>query len=216
MRKRIGIGALNDDEYLKQYEEVGNELIEQQSDEIASQLSTFQEALKTFAREHATEIKQNSQFRNTFVKLALKIGLDPFVSGSDESAWAAVGMNEFYYQVAVRVIEVCYATQMENGGLLSVSQVCRFLNEENEAFGHEWLRETDVVRAVDSLAPLGPGFVLEKIAGKQYIRSLPLELNTDQNVVLEAVEILGYVTISILRDNYAWERSRCIQVLVRS
>ncbi|WBW70639.1 ESCRT II complex subunit Dot2 [Schizosaccharomyces osmophilus] len=212
MHKRVGIGALNKDP-IKQYEQVGNELIEQQAEEIASQLSTFQEALKNFAKEHAVEIRNNAEFRKTFTKLSLKIGLDPLVSGSRESAWSAVGMNEFYLQVAVRVVEVCHATQLENGGLVSGSRVCEFLNGENEASGYDLLTEDDIVRAVLALKPLGPGCDIEEIAGKRYIRSLPLELSKDQNFVLEAVEVLGYVTASILKDNYGWDRGRCIHVL---
>ncbi|EPY49324.1 EAP30 family protein Dot2 [Schizosaccharomyces cryophilus OY26] len=212
MHKRVGIGALNKDPF-KQYEQVGNELIEQQAEEIASQLSTFQEALKNFAKEHAAEIRNNAEFRRTFTKLSLKVGLDPLVSGSGESAWSAVGMNEFYLQVAVRVVEVCHATQLENGGLVSGSRVCQFLNEENEASGYDLLTEDDIIRAVEALKPLGPGCDIEEIAGKRYIRSLPLELSKDQNFVLEAVEVLGYVTVSILKDNYGWDHGRCIHVL---
>lgn len=40
------------------------------------------------------------------------------------------------------------------------------------------------------------------------IRSIPKELSTDQSRVLEAVQVLGYVTASMLEDNLKWEHER--------
>lgn len=37
---------------------------------------------------------------------------------------------------------------------------------------------------------------------------MPRELNTDQSAVLEAVQILGYVSLSMLMINLKWERPR--------
>ncbi len=45
------------------------------------------------------------------------------------------------------------------------------------------------------------------------IRSIPKELNTDQSTVLEALQVLGYVTVSMLRVNLSWEAARAQTVL---
>ena len=45
---------------------------------------------------------------------------------------------------------------------------------------------------------------------KQMIRSVPKELNTDQSTVLEAIQVLGYVSVSMLQHNI------CGSVLVQS
>ena len=45
------------------------------------------------------------------------------------------------------------------------------------------------------------------------IRSIPKELNTDQSTVLEAIQALGYVTISMLKDNLNWEQARAETVI---
>lgn len=47
-----------------------------------------------------------------------------------------------------------------------------------------------------------------KVGNKPYIRSVPRELNTDQSAVLEAVQILGYVSVSMLMVNLHWTRPR--------
>ena len=45
------------------------------------------------------------------------------------------------------------------------------------------------------------------------IRSIPKELNTDQSKVLEAIQVLGYVTCSMLEDNLIWEHARAETVI---
>jgi ESCRT-II complex subunit VPS22 len=52
-----------------------------------------------------------------------------------------------------------------------------------------------------------------KLGHNQLIRSIPKELNTDQSTVLEAVQVLGYVTVSMLQINLNWERPRVKTVI---
>ena len=68
----------------------------------------------------------------------------------------------------------------------------------------------DILRAVKALGPLGSGFDVITIGKKQMIRSIPKELNTDQSTVLEAIQVLGYVTVSMLEDNLRWENARAV------
>ena len=51
------------------------------------------------------------------------------------------------------------------------------------------------------------------MGSKQYIRSVPKELNTDQATVLEAIQVLGYVSLSMLQLNLHWERPRAQTVI---
>lgn len=71
----------------------------------------------------------------------------------------------------------------------------------------------DILRAVKSLEPLGSGFTIIKVGSKQFIRSIPKELNTDQATVLEAIQILGFVTVSMLQLNLKWEKARAQTVI---
>jgi len=73
--------------------------------------------------------------------------------------------------------------------------------------------EDDILRAVKSLAPLGSGFSVIEIGSKQFIRSIPKELNTDQSTVLEVLGLLGNVTVTLLQDNLGWEKERALTVL---
>lgn len=71
----------------------------------------------------------------------------------------------------------------------------------------------DILRAVESLKPLSGGFDIIKLGTKQMIRSVPKELNHDQATVLEAIQILGYVSVSMLQANLQWERARAKAVI---
>ncbi|KFY27376.1 hypothetical protein V493_03541 [Pseudogymnoascus sp. VKM F-4281 (FW-2241)] len=66
----------------------------------------------------------------------------------------------------------------------------------------------DILRAVLSLSPLGSSYSTPKIGSKQYIRSVPKELNTDQSEVLKTAQIMGYVTLSTLVLNLKWSKAR--------
>ena len=63
------------------------------------------------------------------------------------------------------------------------------------------------------MKPLGSGFSIVDVGSKQMIRSIPKELNTDQSKVLEAIQVLGYVTCSMLEDNLIWEHARAETVI---
>ena len=71
----------------------------------------------------------------------------------------------------------------------------------------------DILRAVESLKPLGSGFSIVTVGSKKMIRSIPKELSTDQSTVLEAIQMLGYITASMLEDNLRWEHERGETVL---
>jgi ESCRT-II complex subunit VPS22 len=71
----------------------------------------------------------------------------------------------------------------------------------------------DILRAVKSLEPLGSGFSIINVGQKQFIRSIPKELNLDQATVLEVVQISGFVTVSMLQLNLGWEKARSKTVI---
>jgi ESCRT-II complex subunit VPS22 len=71
----------------------------------------------------------------------------------------------------------------------------------------------DILRAVKSLEPLGSGFTILQVGSKQFIRSIPKELNTDQATVLEVIQILDFVTVSMLQVNLNWEKARAKTVI---
>lgn len=62
------------------------------------------------------------------------IGVDPLASshtskdGKGGSIWAQMlgeSVNDFYFELAVRVVEVCRETRAENGGMIAAAEVKR-------------------------------------------------------------------------------------------
>lgn len=66
----------------------------------------------------------------------------------------------------------------------------------------------DILRAVTTLKPLGSSYSTLSVGHKLYIRSVPKELNIDQSAVLEAAQLLGYISVSMLMLNLRWPRAR--------
>ena len=221
-RRGVGLGAFtNRTQTSQSYATRGSQLKASNADSLQTQLSVFQSLLHTFAIEHAATIKSNPVFRAEFARMCNAIGVDP-LAGSNikgkkaESLWTKVlghDVNDFYFEVAVRIVELCRSSRDENGGLLGVNECCESIAKGTTIGGGLQVSEDDIRRAVSSLAPLGSGFNVIDIGRKQFIRSIPKELNKDQSTVLEVLQVLGNVTISLLQVNLQWERARAATVI---
>ena len=222
-RRGVGLSAFQNRTSLStSYASHGASLRTSQTSSLQTQLSVFQSLLHNFALQHADTIKSNPTFRAEFARMCNAIGVDPLAGSNVKGKAAGKGwwgqvvggeVNDFYFQVAVRVVEVCRTSRAENGGLIAVEE-CRARVGRGRGLGGELdVTDDDVLRAVKSLAPLGSGFSIVVVGSKQMIRSIPKELNTDQSTVLEATQILGYVTCSMLEDNLGWEQARAETVV---
>jgi ESCRT-II complex subunit VPS22 len=221
-RRGVGLGAFtNKTQTSLSYAAHGSLLKSSNAASLETQLSVFQSLLHTFALEHADDIKSNPTFRAEFARMCNAIGVDPLAASNvrgkkAESLWARVlghDVNDFYFEVAVRIVELCRATSGENGGLLGVTECCSSLVKGKAIGGGLRMTEDDVSRAVKCLEPLGSGFKIITIGSKQFVRSIPKELNTDQSKVFEVLQLLGFVTVSMLQANLQWKAARAITII---
>ncbi|KAL3475248.1 EAP30/Vps36 family-domain-containing protein [Aspergillus californicus] len=230
-RRGVGLGAFaNRTQATQSYATHGANLRSTHTTSLQTQLSVFQSLLHTFALEHSSTIKSNPTFRAEFARMCSAIGVDPLAASNvkgkngrkgpgdsvSASFWTQImggDMNDFYFELAVRVVELCRETRSENGGLLGVEE-CRKQVGKGKAIGSGLeVTDDDVLRAVKSLEPLGSGFSIIHVGSKQYIRSIPKELNTDQATVLEVIQVLGYVSVPMLQVNLKWEQARATTVI---
>lgn len=221
-RRGVGLGAFTNRNVTAQsFAAHGSNLKSANAASLQAQLEVFQSALHNFAIEHATTIKSNPTFRAEFARMCNAIGVDPLAGSNikgkkNDSLWAKVlghDVNDFYFSVAVRIVELCQSTRAENGGLLGVAECSQSIAVGKAIGGGLQVSEDDILRAVKSLGPLGSGFSIITIANKQFIRSVPKELNTDQSTVLEVLQLLGSVTVSMLQINLAWDKARALTVI---
>ncbi|BFZ59374.1 ESCRT II complex subunit Dot2 [Saitoella coloradoensis] len=221
-RRGVGLAAFDRDQQQRsQYQELGSALLKTHIDELTSQLATFQSTLSSFATLHAREIRSDPEFREKFSRMCAAIGVDPLSSGRGGKGgikgWSEMlGVGDFYYELAVRIVEVCRRTRQENGGLIEVGQVRELVSARLQRAGGNAVTEDaieDVIRAVKTLQPLGKGIEIVTIGSTQMIRSVPRELSNDQATVLEAAQLLGFVSKSMLVVNLQWDHARASTVL---
>lgn len=133
-RKGVGLAAFDRSRLSSaQYATHGTNLRNAQATSLQTQLSVFRSLLQQFAQTHAKDIRSNPSFRAEFARMCSVIGVDPLTSSSGASAKDGVGslwsqllggsVNDFYFELAVRVVEVCGQTREENGGLIGVKEV---------------------------------------------------------------------------------------------
>ncbi|KAM0283366.1 hypothetical protein ACHAQH_002488 [Verticillium albo-atrum] len=217
-RKGIGIGAFDRHRLTSaQYASHGTTLRTTNAAALETQLAVFRSLLQQFAQTHAKDIRSDPSFRAQFARMCTAIGVDPLASSASagdgsSSVWAQLlgrPLNDFYFELAVKVVETCTATRGENGGLIGVREV-RERIAKGRPEGAPEVTDDDVLRAVGTLKPLGSAFSVLKVGSKSYIRSVPKELNTDQSAVLEAVQVLGYVSVGMLMASLGWPRARAV------
>lgn len=133
-RKGVGLAAFDRSRLTSaQYASHGSNLRTSHATSLSTQLSVFRSLLQQFAQTHAKDIRSNPSFRAEFARMCAVIGVDPLASSSGAggkegggSLWSQLlggSVNDFYFELAVRVVEVCGETREENGGLIGVKEV---------------------------------------------------------------------------------------------
>lgn len=210
------------DESNSRYSELGDKLYEAQYQKLSVQLSVFQQALANFAKVHPQEIKSNERFRTKFTEMCLSVGVDPLAASiskkgkTDKSLWLKLlddNNEEYYSELAVKLIEVCKHSLTINGGIISVKEVHKILTDANSPNSIVDLTEKDLLKTVELINVLDKNFNTFLIGNKIFIRSVPQELNPDQSRVFEVCEIIGYTSVRLLVDNFSWPRHRAQDVL---
>lgn len=225
-RKGVGIAAFDRSRLTSaHFASHGSSLRANNAQALETQLSVFRSLLQQFAQTHAKDIRSDPAFRAQFARMCTAIGVDPLASSSSQAAGSSSGqssvwaqllgksVNDFYFELAVRVVEVCGATRGENGGLIGLKEVRDRVARSRDIAVSGDITEDDVRRAVETLKPLAGSYSIVTVGRKEYVRSVPRELSNDQASVVEAVQVLGYVSVGMLRDNLAWERARCRTVI---
>jgi len=130
-RRGVGLSAFQSRSALTtSYATHGATLSSSHQTSLSTQLSVFQSLLHNFALQHADTIKSNPTFRAEFARMCNAIGVDPLAGSNAKgkgrgALWGILGVggvDDFYWQVAGRVVEVCRASRGGNGGLIAVEE----------------------------------------------------------------------------------------------
>ncbi|XP_033215730.1 vacuolar-sorting protein SNF8 [Belonocnema kinseyi] len=216
MRRKAGIGAIHKQKLEQEkYKDKGTEIQENQFEQMTKQMETFRVNLEEFATKHKTEIKKNAQFRRQFTEMCASIGVDPLASG--KGFWSVLGIGDFYYELAVQIVEVCLATNYKNGGLISLDELReRLVQARGRRKEHQDITNEDLLAAAKKLKIFGNGFSVVPIGrGKYLVQSVPGELSMDHTAVLQQVSLSGnaFASKNILEKELKWGGERAQKAL---
>ncbi|KAJ4382048.1 ESCRT II complex subunit Dot2 [Didymella sp. IMI 355093] len=214
------------------YTSHGAKLRSNSAQSLETQLSVFQSLVHNFALTHSKDIRANPAFRAEFARMCTALNIDFLASSytkdgksgsgkpgsgkGGESIWASLlggSVHDFYFNLGVTIVDICRSTRAENGGLLSLSDLKTHISRGRLIGSALHVQDADIEQAVKALEPLGGAYALVTIGHRKLIRSVPKELNTDQSTVLEACQVVGYVTVSMLQVNLGWGRPRAVAVV---
>ncbi|DBA00631.1 TPA: hypothetical protein N0F65_003560 [Lagenidium giganteum] len=218
LRRGVGIAAVRKkQEQAKQFSEVGDQLAESQIAHISSQLELFRTNLQQFAIKYKNNIKKDPDFRKKFQIMCSKIGVDPLAS--KKGFWSELlDVGDFYYELAVQIIEVCILTRPKNGGLIGMNDLLRLLSKRRSP-AMQKVSDDDVKRAVKKLSVLGEGFQLIEMEERTMIVTVPIELSPDHSTIIALAQNTGgMVNVSILARELGWDGKRstiALNVLLR-
>lgn len=125
--RRLGRQAIRDSKKVKEaLAQRGSIITAEHARQMKLHLDTFKSNLEQFAINHKKEIQKDPVFRAKFHAMCASIGVDPLTSR--KGLWAdLLGVGDYYYELAVRIIEICIATRPMNGGVLSLRELLTVL-----------------------------------------------------------------------------------------
>ncbi|XP_026466186.1 vacuolar-sorting protein SNF8-like [Ctenocephalides felis] len=216
MRRRAGIGAVHQQKYeSEKYKDKGTEIQDNQFEIMTRQLEVFRENLEEFAMKHKNEIRKNAEFRRQFQEMCASIGVDPLASG--KGFWSVLGVGDFYYELAVQVVEVCMATAEKNGGLITLEELrSKLIAARGQSKKHQEITCADLLAASKKLKVFGNGFTVIPLSkGRYLVRSVPGELSMDHSAALRVAADIGqaHLSVSILNKELGWDELRSKSVL---
>ncbi|CAF4846801.1 unnamed protein product, partial [Rotaria sp. Silwood2] len=127
--------------------------------------------------------------------------------------WSQVlGVGDFYYELAVQIVEVCVATSSQNGGIISLDELfLRVRKARGKSRSAQDVSQDDILRAIKKLRALGDGFaVIQPIngQGRILIQSIPGELSMDHTAILNSLQTRSSFTVEQLREEFKWTDDR--------
>lgn len=206
------------------YSHLSTQLSSQHLTDLRTQLDTFASALRQFAAQHRNDILKDAGFREEFQKMCAQIGVDPIGAadaggnkvrggGGVKGLWNNVlGLGDYYYELALQIVDVCLSTRDVNGGLIEIDELIRRVQRLRTgaavrggggrgvsptpaAATPSTISHDDVARAIKTLQPLGCGYTIvdlgspsssnaSRTSSSKLVRSLPGALDLDSTLLL--------------------------------
>ncbi len=196
MRRKVGVAAIKArQEDKEKYSKVGNQLETEKLTSVQDTLTNFKTSLTEFARKHKSRINQDPEFRQQFHQMCISVGVDPLASG--KGFWAdLLGIGDFYYELSVKILNICLQTRSINGGIITLKDLLHRLRDyhgNNQSIMR--INREDLLRALEKVSVLGNSIrVVSLPSNEKVVLSIPMEINVEHEIII----------------NYAMESNGCI------
>lgn len=201
------------------YQQLGQRLNQQHSEQLSTQLQVFRSALINFVNDHSNEIKSNAEFRSKFNQISQLIGMDPldlliYSNSKSKSNGNKRGGGNFITGLSVKIVEICQETRDLNGGLISIRELQSILTDNSSDLTID-ISTKHIEQAVAILNSMGKNYELIVINSESWLKFSSIEnLSNDQLKIYELCGFMGgYVTMGLIRDNYGWDKIRIKNVI---
>jgi len=206
MRKKIGIAGLTKDIAQERLQKQAEGIQEIKLAQVRAQSASFKVNLEQFAAKYKKNINKDPLFRKQFNDLCKTIGVDPLASS--KGFWGQLlGVGDFYYELAVQIVEICMYTRPVNGGLIDI-EILRGMLFKKRSNMAQPISVEDIERSVTKLAVLGSGFGILNLGSRKIIQSVPCELVSDHTSVIAMAQERGFVSIKDICSHYLWPLDR--------
>ncbi len=196
MRRKVGVAAIKArQEDKEKYSKVGTQLETEKLSSVQDTLTNFKTSLTEFARKHKSRINQDPEFRQQFHQMCISVGVDPLASG--KGFWAdLLGIGDFYYELSVKILNICLQTRSINGGIITLKDLLYRLRDyhgKNQSIMR--INREDLLRALEKVSVLGNSIRVVSLPSKEkVVLSIPMEINVEHEIII----------------NYAMESNGCI------
>lgn len=182
---------------------------------MKEQLRAFKSNLEDFMAKHKKNINKDPRLKHEFHAMCRELGIDPLVCklySASRGYWAGLVPDiQGYYELGVQIVTVCMALRERTGGLLEVNDCIKWVKKLRGSRAGE-INEEDVYKAIESLSVLGRGLQIISTGPQcKVILSVPIELDTDHQLVIAKGRETGYVTA---RSMSGWPTYRFEKAIV--
>lgn len=180
MRRGIGVGYVRETDTVKtQMNELGSRITAERVSDIADQLEALEKQLRILSQKHKQAIEQDPVVRARFRQLADSLGLD-LLSSQKNVFSGALGLGDFYYRLAGKVVECCMNERKFCGSYVPLRRIVQQVeknfdglisNKSDSKRGATRISEDDVLTALKKLRVFGSGYSAVTLGGAQYIQT---------------------------------------------
>jgi len=216
-RRSAGVGAIKKKkEANAAYSTTGKQMEEKQLSFVKKTLDEFRQTIADFAVKYKDQINKDAEFRHQFHQMCTSTGIDPLAS--NKGFWAdLLGVGDYYFEIAVRVIDLCVRGRRVTGGIMPLDELVLKLNLRSAASKSAAVSdvsEEDVRRSVDKLQVLGKGFRIIDVNKRGMVLSVPTELSSDHTALVALCEKNGgMISEKDLMARKQWTQERCRSVI---